>query len=285
MDLESKIKALKRQFPDATEWEINEIYNLTEGGDDVRTPRVLLIDIETSPNLGYVWGKWQQDVMDFETEWHILCFAYKWLDQVRVKTVALPDFKGYKKNPDNDFNVVKAISDLFDKADVVIAHNGDRFDLPRINTRLVFHGISPPAPFKTIDTCKIARAKFGFNSNKLDDIGRLLKVGRKMVHTGFALWKGCLMGDVKSWKTMRKYNAQDVLLLENVYLKLRPFMTSHPNFNVFTGEPTSCPKCQHNKLYRRGFSVTNTGRRQRYQCTKCGAWSHGKLIKTQIEIR
>jgi len=276
-----------KRFPDANDWELAEIQTiLNREGDAMREPRVLVIDIETSPNLGYVWGKWEQNVIDFETEWHILCYAYKWLDQSKVHVVALPDFKSYKKEPDNDYHVVKSINDLYDKADVVIAHNGDKFDVPRINTRFVYHGMTPPAPFKTIDTCKVARAKFGFNSNKLDDIGRYLKVGRKIVHTGFALWKGCLMGDKKSWATMKKYNAQDVLLLEAVYLKLRPWMTNHPNFNVFVGEE-ACPKCLGTKLEKRGFSYTNTGTKQRYKCLnkECGAWSHGKPHSLKLEIR
>jgi len=248
-------------------------------------PNILLIDIETSPNLGYVWGKWEQNVMEFETEWYILCFAYKWLEEKRVKTVALPDFSMYKKDEENDIYVVKKLQELFDKADAVIAHNGDRFDIPRINTRFVYHNLPPPHPFKQIDTCKIARAKFGFNSNKLDDIGNTLGVGRKLVHTGFSLWKGCLKGDEKSWKMMRRYNAQDVRLLERVYLKLRPWATNHPNMNVITREPYGCPKCQSTNTISRGYQISKVGRRQNFQCKDCGGWSSSKVERVGVVLR
>jgi hypothetical protein len=48
-------------------------------------------------------------------------------------------------------------------------------------------------------------------------LGHFLGIGRKLNHTGKALWLGCMSGDPKSWKKMRRYNQQDVRLLEAVY--------------------------------------------------------------------
>ena len=91
--------------------------------------RTLLYDIETSPNLAWVWGKYQQDVLSFEEEWHILCFAYKWLDEDEAHVVAMPDFrKDYKADPSDDFRVVEQLYALFDEADIIVAHNGNSFD-------------------------------------------------------------------------------------------------------------------------------------------------------------
>jgi len=247
-------------------------------------PAIVLLDIETSPNLGYVWGKWQQDVIEFDKEWHILCFAYKWLGDKKAKIVALPDFAGYAKDKENDRKVVEKLHDILTKADVVIAHNGDGFDIPKINTRFVYHGIRPPEPFKTVDTCRIAKSKFGFTSNKLDDIGRYLRVGRKMKHGGFDVWRGCMAGDKGAWNTMKRYNVQDVHLLEQVYLKLRPWMTNHPNLNAYTGTD-ACPKCQGWNLRRQGYKVLVVGKRQQFQCKDCGAWSYGKIESSGIIIR
>jgi hypothetical protein len=252
-----------------------------EGGDDVREPRVLLIDIETSPNLGYVWAKWQQDVIDYEKEWFILCYSYRWMNDGKVRNVSLPNFRGYQKDKENDLKLMLELRKTLNQADVVIAHNGDNFDLPKIYTRFLYHRITPPAPFRTVDTCKIARSRFGFNSNKLDDIARYLGIGRKKTHIGFPLWKGCAFtGDPKAWKVMVGYNNHDVHLLEQVYLRFRPWINNHPNFNVFT-ETDACPKCQGTELQKRGFSITTTGKKQRLLCLnqECGAWSHGKIQK------
>ena len=42
-------------------------------------PRVLLFDIESSPNLSWTWGKWDQNVLRFEREWYILAISWTWL--------------------------------------------------------------------------------------------------------------------------------------------------------------------------------------------------------------
>ena len=42
-----------------------------------KTPKILLIDIETAPNLGYIWGKYEQNVIDYKTEWYLLSFCAK----------------------------------------------------------------------------------------------------------------------------------------------------------------------------------------------------------------
>src|ERR1700688_4966752 len=100
--------------------------------------KILLLDIETSPNLGWVWGKYQQDIIKFNKEWFILCFAAKWLDQSQIITKRLPDYNLYKKDSENDREVVRALWELLDEADVVVAHNGDEFDIKKINARIVF---------------------------------------------------------------------------------------------------------------------------------------------------
>ena len=250
-----------------------------------KKPNVLFLDIETAPNLGYVWGKWEQDVIENERGWYILCFGYKWLGEKSVRVISLPDFRLFKKDKENDYEVMSSLWSILDQADVVVAHNGDRFDIPKINSRLVRHGFKPPSPFKTIDTRKLAKSNFGFDSNKLDDIGQYLNIGRKMHHTGFALWKGCMVGDEKSWRMMKKYNAQDVRLLERVYEKLRPWHMAHPNMNVFDERISACPICRSKDIQKRGFGFTTTGKRQRYQCNSCGKWSVGKIVKTNVEIR
>ena len=238
--------------------------------------KILLFDIETAPNLGYVWGKWEQDVIEFDRQWYMLCFCAKWLGDKKVMTHALPDFSLYKKDPENDKELVKKLWELFNEADIIIAHNGDEFDIKKSNARFIYHGFTPNPHYKTIDTKKIAKKYFSFESNKLDDLGQYLKVGKKLSTGGFALWRGCMAGDKKSWKTMVEYNKQDVVLLEHVYLRLRPWMKDHPNLNVINLTLSACPACGSEDLHKRGFSITRSGQKQRYQCQDCGMWSQGK---------
>jgi len=239
--------------------------------------KILLFDIETAPNLSYVWGKYEQDVLDVKDHWYMLCFAAKWLDKKKVLTSSLPDFSLYKKDPLNDKEVVKKLWELLDEADIVIAHNGDAFDIRKTNARFIKHGLKAPSSYKTIDTLKVARKYFKFDSNKLDDLGHYLNIGRKINTGGWALWAGCMKGDMKSWKKMLKYNRRDVILLEEVYLKLRPYMTNHPNINITPEIEDACPTCGSRNLIRRGYHIRKTNKARRYQCNDCGSWSQGKV--------
>lgn len=255
-----------------------------------KTPKILFLDIEISPALGYVWGKWETNVIEFKDTWYILSYAYKWYgDKTPPKAVSLPDFKGYSKNKSSDLNLCKSLHKLLEEADIVVAHNGDAFDVKKINARFLINKLLPPKPYATVDTLKILRRKFGFMSNKLNDIGIDLGVGKKLPNSGFATWKGAMEGDKKSWKTMTDYNIQDIILLENIYEKVRGWTTGssmHPNINIITCE-NGCPTCGSYALQSRGFIRTISQIKQRFQCTDCGKWSSSKYDKnhTKTEVR
>ena len=168
---------------------------------------------------------------------------------------------------------------------MVIAHNGQAFDVKRSMERFLYHGLGNPSDFSQVDTLSTARKYFKMGSNKLDRIGRHLGIGRKLKHTGIDLWFDCMDGDPKAWRMMIRYNKQDVQLLEDVYLKLRPFMKNHPNVNVLDNRTEACPICGSKKLQRRGFSYTRVSKKQRYQCNDCHGWSTGKTDQKALDIR
>ena len=239
--------------------------------------KVLFYDIETAPNLAYVWGQYDQNVVEQYREWYMMCFGYKWEGQKTTKVVALPDFDLYATEPENDRKVAQALWDLFDEADIVIAHNGDRFDMRKANARFIAHHMTPPTPVQQVDTLKVARKYFMFNSNRLGDLGEHLGLGKKEATGGFGLWKGCMMGDEKSWRIMKKYAKQDVDLLSMVYHKLRPWMTNHPNRALFDNSPDGCPTCGHLDLMSRGYKYTKTAKYRQYQCKACGAYCRKRM--------
>jgi hypothetical protein len=239
------------------------------------TARIAFIDIETAPNLGYVWGMWEQDVIDIKENWYILSFAVKWGDG-KTRTHALPDYPLYGSDRENDAELVKELHSVFEQADIIVAHNGDRFDIKKANARFIFHGLMPPTSCNTIDTLKIA-------SNRLNDLGKYLGVGTKLPNTGKHLWLGCMGGDHTAWATMRRYNAQDVELLWRVYRKLRPWASTHPNLNLYSGKK-NCPTCQSGSVIRNGQRYLKTVVRQQYRCMSCGHQWHGETI-SPVDIR
>ena len=236
--------------------------------------RILLLDIESTPLIGYTWGLWEQNVIQKIQDSFILCVAYKWLGEGKVNIISQPDFPRYEKNKTDDKYVLLELWKVLDEADIVIAHNGMSFDLPKINARFITHGMTPPSPYKVIDTLRVSRNKFKFDSNKLDALGKTLGVGQKLEHEGIKLWLDCMSGDESAWKKMIKYNKQDVALLEEVYLKLRPWITNHPYIG---NKPDECPNCHSEKLQSRGTQINKGGKvNYRFQCQDCGAWTHTK---------
>ena len=232
--------------------------------------KIVLFDIETSPHIGYSWGKYEQDIIDFKEEGHIMCFAYKFIGEKSVHAVATIDFK-----KDGERKVVESLHKLFDDADILIAHNGDDFDIKMVNRSFAKYGMLPPSPYETIDTKKLAKSRFRFTSNKLDDLGEYLGLGRKMQTGGFQLWLDCLAGDKKAWNKMVAYNRQDIILLEKVYLKLRPWAKTHPRID--TSDKILCPVCGSADVQRRGYGCTAGGfMYYRFQCNACGKYSSGK---------
>lgn len=241
-------------------------------------PKVLLVDIETSPVLGYVWGLFDNNLglNQVKQDWFILSFAAKWLHDP-VEKVIYEDQSG-RKNIEDDSKLLKKIWKLLDEADVIITQNGKRFDAKKLNARFILNGMKPPSEYKHIDTCEIARRHFAFTSNKLEYLSdKLCTKYKKLKHSkfsGFELWKQCLAGNPEAWQEMKKYNIYDILSLEELYLVLSPWHNKI-NFNLFHDEESYICNCGSKEFQKRGFSFTSVGKFQRFQCQKCGAWSRG----------
>jgi RNase_H superfamily len=251
-------------------------------------PRILTIDIETSPLESYTWGIWEQNVgLDqIKTEWSILAFAAKWLGDKKV-IYSDTGGRGAGKVRD-DKKLVGEIWELLDKADLIVAQNGARFDLKKINARLVTHGYGPYSPVRVIDTLLIAKKHFGFTSNKLEWQSKYLTAAPKSKHKkfpGFELWLECLKDNPAAWAEMRKYNKQDVIATEELYLRQRPWIAQHPNLGTFNSDGPTCPKCDDPHVVKKGIVTTQQGRYQQYQCKNCGGWSRGKQLLTPLPIR
>ena len=216
----------------------------------------------------------------------MLSIAYKWLGEETVHCLTLPDFLGYRKyKATDDKPLIEAFLKVMNQADILIGHNGDNFDFKKFQARLLKYDLDPPKPLKMIDTLKAARRVAKFPSNKLDDLGNILGIGRKLPHTGKLLWFQCMAGEEKAWRLMKRYNKQDVVLLERVYLKLRPFIPNHPNVSLLTRKTHCCPFCQSERYKETGrYSYTRTRESPIYQCSECRHYFQGKSEPLAIKI-
>lgn len=232
------------------------------------TPKRLFFDIETSPNIGLFWQAGYKQKIDYEniiSERAIICICYKW--QVNEKVYSLNwDAK------QNDKKMLEDFIKVTNEADELVAHNGDKFDLAWIRTRCLFHGIPMFPTYVTIDTLKQSRSKFKFNSNRLDYIGKFLGVGQK-IETSYGLWKSILLEkDKEALKKMIEYCKQDVILLENVFMKLSPHLPVKTHHGVLNGgKRHSCPECGGYDLIINLRRTTAKGMKNvQMRCKDCG---------------
>jgi DNA polymerase elongation subunit (family B) len=249
--------------------------------------KVLLLDIETAPVQAYVWSLWKQNVApnQIKEDWFCLTWAAKWLFEDKVfsgkitpKEVAAAD----------DKRIMKGMWELVNEADIVIAHNGEKFDLPKLNSRFAIHRMKPPMPYQSIDTLKHIRKQFGFSSNRLDYVNKLLSLPRKSDTGGFELWVECLKGDKKALDEMEHYNVQDVRILEETYLEIRPWIKPHPNMGLFILDEKNarCPTCGSAELTEQGKPYcTTVNAFDQFRCDNCGAVGRKRTTKLDIKER
>lgn len=249
---------------------------------EIKGPKILALDIETAPLLSSTWGIWDQNIAlnQIEREWFVLSWAAAWVDKSSSpKDVMYMDQRN-AKNIEDDKKILDGIWKLLDECDIVLSQNGISFDIKKLNARFAMHGMSPPSPFRHIDTLKIAKKYFAFTSNKLEWMSDKFCVKYKKLnhkkYPGFEMWKECLKGNKDAFKSMEKYNKWDVLSLIELYKKLQPWDSSL-NFNTYKDDINNRCNCGEYDLIKRGFSFTNTGKYQRYKCNSCGNWTAGKI--------
>lgn len=238
--------------------------------------KILLIDIEKYPTLAWVYGKYETNVLKVELPATIISFAYKWYGDKHTIVRSGDVLTAYE--------LAEELWELLDRADIVVAHNGNKFDIKEIQTFLIGLGFKPPSPFKGVDTLQIARRHFRFFGNSLDNLAEFFDLGQKK-HPPKETWYGCYKGDKKAWAAMKVYTKHDVVLLDKLYTILRPWCPRHPNMAVFA--PVGklvCSSCGGvhveetiNKYY------TNASAYRKYVCLDCGAWS--RLRKADGVVR
>lgn len=248
--------------------------------------KILHLDIETAPNLVYSWGLWNQNIAinQISEPGYTMCWAAKWHGE--RGTIF------YGMEEDGPDKMVEEAHALLDEADVVVHYNGKKFDIPKLNQEFVLRGLAPPSSYKQIDLLPVVRSEFGFVSNKLDFVAQQLDLGAKTQHKGMDMWLACMEGDAAAWRVMKRYNIQDVRLLEKLYMRLLPWIRVHPNFalyqdpiDVVDPEKPVCKRCGSTDLVKNGHEYALTQKYQRYRCKSCLGESKGRRTLITKEER
>lgn len=243
--------------------------------------KILTLDIETLPHLGYFWDRWKQDInmIQIKELKRACCFSAKWLDSDEVMY--------YSEFHDGHAEMVKQAYRLMDEADILITYNGKTFDVPHLETEMILLDTKMvPSPYQHLDLYQIIKRRFKFPSNKLNDVALSLKIGEKVNHSGFQLWIDCMNGNIEAWSKMREYNKQDVVLTEELYTTILPWIKVHPNINVFSEDDVEgCTRCGSMNFQRRGYWSSTFAKYQQCWCKDCGGWFSYKTSVKFTEFR
>lgn len=231
--------------------------------------KILCIDIEWKPALAYVWKMWDENISPDQLvdEGGLLCFCAHWH--------GAREYLFFSEWDDGQAGMASVALALLNEADAVVTYNGDKYDIPKLRGSIILAGLSPPPTLTSIDLIKTVK-KLGFVMNRLAYIGPLLKVGGKMKHEGFRLWRSVLEGDVKARERMKKYCIQDVKVLVALYNRVLPYISNHPHLGDDRG---ACGACGSNHVQSRGYRRTKFFKVQRVQCQDCGGWQEGTRVK------
>jgi predicted RNA-binding Zn-ribbon protein involved in translation (DUF1610 family) len=245
--------------------------------------RTLVLDIETSPILAYIWelGEQRVNVDQIKTDWFIMAWCAKWLGDSPRKAIYY-DIR--KEKPGNDKPILLPLWDLLNEADIVITQNGEKFDSRKINARFMLHGMTPPKPYQHIDTYKLTKKVAEFTSHKLSYLtDKLCHDQKKVTHgsfPGLSLWVECLKGNPKAWEEMKHYNIKDVLSTEELYLNVKAWAPEAMPKIYPTAESGKCHTCGFEGVMRKGRDrIRKSGVYTQSMCAKCGAWQIARQKK------
>ena len=270
-----------------TEEEINSLFKEHRMGGEMKDkkvekkslPKILLLDIENSPIMAYVWQTqvWKARIghKQLINDWFMISWAAKWLGEEEIFSDVLTKEEALNED---DERLVTTLWLLLNEADIVICHNGNIFDIPNIQSRCVLHKLPPPSPYKQIDTLKVAQQQFGFTHNSLDALANFFGIDGK-TETNFQLWKDCIHGDEAALDEMEFYNKNDVIVLEKIYYFLRPYMRNHPNLDLYIDNDSPvCTTCGKDTLVEisNKYFYTQAVRYPIFRCIECGAISRAK---------
>lgn len=248
-------------------------------------PKILLFDIETTPMEVYVWHLFKNVVQPHQVikDRSMLTWAAKWLFEDKIMGATVSTDEAFNRN---DESILSGLWNLLNEADIVIAHNGMQFDAKIANARFAKAGLNPPMPYKQIDTLRAARRVFNVPSFKLDEMNEFFGLELKMEHEGFDMWKKCVNRDADALALMLKYNKRDVAILEELYLRIRPWIKGHPNVGLYIDtDETLCTNCGNEDLQWGGHYYTPAGKYKSFRCNNCGAIGRSRVSDLDKETR
>lgn len=230
-------------------------------------PRILTLDIETSPAIVMAWGLFDQNIgtNQIVEPSRVICFAAKWHDRRGTEF--------YSEHHHGHTAMVEQAWRLLDECDVLVTYNGPRFDVKHLQREFFLAGLGPPSPWVDIDLLAVNRKRFKFLSNKLGYVTDTLGLPTKLETGGMQLWTDVLAGDPTAWNKMRAYCKRDVGVTQMLYDRMvaEGWITG-PHRGQWTNDRECCPTCGGASLTLIGLVYGKTTAYPKLHCQDCGAY-------------
>lgn len=245
----------------------------------MKKPRILVYDIETSPvrawtfRVGYDIDIEYDQVVDGD-RFNIICIGWKWLDDKKVHCL---DWGCRKQDSEQ---MISKFTKIIEKADLAIAHNGDKFDLRQINTQRLIAKKPPISWPTTEDTLKQFKKHFYFPSYKLDYIAKLL-LGEGKGKMVFKDWKDIVQyKDPDALEKMIKYCKRDVSITARCFKRAMAFFKPKIHAGIVKdNDKETCPRCGGKGSRSKGHMFTLAAKYRKRQCKSCFHIFRGARLK------
>ena len=252
-------------------------------------PRILFVDIETAPHETWIFNQWAKFIPHdaVTSDWYILSYAWSWGRDGEVSVDHLGNYSDWDEGEfDKDEPLLMGLWQLMDEADIVVAHNGNRFDIPKINTRFLAHKMPPPSPYQSVDTLAVFKKKFKMRSNALLQIAKDLGLTLKLESGGMPRWIAAVKGSSEAMQQIADYNIGDIDTLREAYYRILAWIPSHPNFGVISQQAHVCPNCGSKSLTAEQSPYrTPAGAYAAWRCDDCGAQARERRTTISKEVR
>lgn len=233
--------------------------NPTEVVDNRESFNVMIYDIETSRVTAKLWGTGKQYVRhnQLRSETTIISISWKWLGEDKIHALTWDKNHSGKK-------MIEEFLVEYNRADMIIGQNNDRFDNKLINTRAAKYGFDVNVHVKSYDIIKQTRRLFKLPSYSMDYVTKFLGVTHKQSHEGLHMWDMIEDGNAEEQaeylQKMVDYNVGDIVATEAMYYRIRKYSGHKVHFGVLGGrEKFTSPTDGTDDLFLQNVSTTAGG--------------------------
>lgn len=221
---------------------------------------------------------WDIEATSLTANWGtVLCVGIKEVGKKKVDLLSVADFPAYDTDTTNDKALVRAVRDKLADADAWITWYGKGYDVPMLNTRLLYHRLAPLPPIPHIDCWGTARHHLKLTSNRLASVQGFfgLKTAKSPVEG--TTWVKAIAGNRSALRYIEEHCRKDVAVLEEAYERIKPLIPSHPHLSLLKGKTNRCRKCGSKRLSPDRRIVSGVTIYQLYRCNGCGGYPRKSL--------